>query len=368
MNLYKHEKYKRIVFVSRLSAIGDVMIATQAIAKLNKNGYYPVFITSHAIVDVALKIIGLNAFICYEKNKETLYYIDNNIVNMDFFINHINNINVSRKNIFVDLQKTSRSKRAYKFVKNNVGILIEKKYTVSKNSLYRICLILLSWIMFSQKKMKKKKNIIRVHDLQENLIKEIMKNDNENFIPLDEHEQITLLKEKNVFSKNIINYICLFPGASGFVKSWPKEKFRELIADILKNTDYSVVICGSQSEIYLGEYLNFPQNSRVHNLVNQTSLGKTIDIIAHSKYLVTNDSFAAHAADIFKIPASVIFGSTSPYFGFTPLFSKIFIEYENLACSPCTRHGKGNCRYKNLKCFQHIESKEVFEKIKKYKD
>lgn len=359
---YKQKNFERIVFVSRLTAIGDVIIASQAISKLIKNEYFPIFITSHTTKDIALKIIGLNAFICYEKNKDTHYYLNNLKVDEAIFIREITNINTSKKNIFIDLQKTSRSKRSYHFITNTIKFPIEKKYSVSKRIFYRIFLVVLSWLSFKQKKIIKKINIKRIHDIQESLIKKIVQNDKREFIKLESTDQITLIKGNNNFLKNI-NYISLFPGASGFIKSWPKEKFKEIIQQILKETDLSIAICGSQNEEYIGEYLNFPPNERVFNLINQTSLEETIDIIANSKYVVTNDSFAAHAADTFKIPASVIFGATSPQFGFTPIYPKISIEYENLSCSPCSRHGKGTCRYKNLKCLQDIDCKKIFEKI-----
>jgi heptosyltransferase II len=359
---HKQKIFERIVFVSRLTAIGDVIIASHAIAKLIKNGYFPVFIISHSTKDIALKIIGLHAFICYEKNKEIHYYLNGTNVNENTFIKAINSINTSKKNIFVDLQKTSRSKRSYLFIINTIKFPIEKKYSVSKKTFYRIFLVILSWLTFKQKKMSEKKNTKRIHDIQESLIKKIILNDKKEFLQLDTSEDPTLVKGNCNFFKDI-NYICLFPGASGFIKSWPKEKFKEIIQQILKETDLGIAICGSQNEEYIGEYLNFPSNARVLNLINQTSLEETIDIIANSKYVVTNDSFAAHAADTFKIPASVIFGATSPQFGFAPIYPKISIEYENLSCSPCSRHGKGNCRYKNLKCLQDIDCKKIFEKI-----
>lgn len=360
---HKQKIFERIVFVSRLTAIGDVIITSFTISKLIKNGYFPVFITSHMTKDIALKIIGLNAFICYEKNKEAHFYLSGQKVNENIFINSLNNISTHKKNIFIDLQKTSRSKRSYHFIINNLKIPIEKKYSVSKRTLYRIFLVIFAWFAYKQKKTKRINAIKRIHDLQESLIKKIILKDRNEFIQLDLSEQITLIKGKKSTLFKDTNYICLFPGASGFIKSWPKEKFKQVIYHVLEETNLNIVICGSQSEEYLGEYLNHPPHTRMINLVNRTTLEETIDIIANSKYIVTNDSFAAHAADTFKIPASVIFGATSPQFGFIPIYDGISIEYENLSCSPCSRHGKGNCRYKNLKCLQDIDYKKIFEKI-----
>ena len=363
---YNQKIFERIVFVSRLTAIGDAIIASHTISKLIKNNYFPIFITSHTNRDIALKILGLHAFICFEKDKEILYYLDGENVNETFFLNTIKTLKTFKKSIFIDLQKTSRSKRSYQFIINKIKFPIEKKYTVSKKTLFRLFLIILSWLTIKQKKSSKIVSPKRIHDIQETLIKKIISIDKKEYISLEKNNDFILKKGNTIFFNNT-NYICLFPGASGFIKSWPKEKFKEIIQYILKETDLNIAICGSKNEEYIGEYLDFPSHPRILNLINQTSLEETIDIIANSKYVVTNDSFAAHAADTFKIPASIIFGATSPQFGFAPIYSKISIEYENLSCSPCSRHGKGNCRFKNLKCLQDIDSKKIFEKINQFK-
>ncbi|APJ02821.1 glycosyltransferase family 9 protein [Silvanigrella aquatica] len=361
-----HKKtFERIVFVSRLSAIGDVIIASHTIAKLVKNEYFPVLITSPLTKDVALKIVGLNLFICYQKNTTPEFYIHGIKTDEKTFLNTLNNTVTKQKNIFIDLQKTARSKRSFKFLTKNLKIKFEKNYCVSKRSLYRFFLVFLSWLTFKQIKINKKNNVFRIHDIQENIIRKITKKDNKIFLSLNTNETQTLHKENSYYFENQ-KYICLFPGASGFIKSWPKEKFREIIKNILQETQLNIVICGSSNEKFIGEYLDFPANKRVLNLIDKTSLNETINVIANSKYVITNDSFAAHAADALHIPASVLFGATSPYFGFVPVFNKIHISYENLSCSPCSRHGKGSCRFKNLKCLQEIDSKKIFEKINTY--
>ena len=62
--------YERIIFINRLSAIGDVIISSHTVVKLIINGYFPVFITSHSTKDIALRINGLQAFICHQKGKK----------------------------------------------------------------------------------------------------------------------------------------------------------------------------------------------------------------------------------------------------------------------------------------------------------
>lgn len=353
--------YERIVFITRLSAIGDVIIASHTISKLILNGYFPVFITSHTTKDIALSINGLEAFICYQKDLNDTYYIKGTEVKKDVFIQEINKIKSLKKNIYIDLQKTSRSKRAYKFLTKNLNIKIEDKFTIPKMTFYRLILIIFAFFTLKQKIRENKPKLNRIQNIQESLIKKIILADKNDYKNRD-NNYITLKNDQPYFNDSS-DYICIFPGASGFIKTWPKEKFRELIEKIIKQSNYKIIICGLINEIYLGEYLDFPKNSRILNLVNKTTLTETLNIISHSKYIVTNDSFAAHGADAFRIPASILFGSTTPSFGFIPIYHKISIEYINLSCSPCSRHGKGNCRFKNLKCFQDIDTQSVFNNI-----
>jgi ADP-heptose:LPS heptosyltransferase len=361
--ILEQKKYERIVFVIRLSAIGDVIIASHAILKLIQNNYYPILVTSSLTKEIAERILNLNDYICLENKKNLTYFINKKETNKAEFEKHLKKINTHKNNILLDLQKTLRSKKALKLINKKLNLKIEQKYSVSKRTFYRTFLIMIRYLYFKQKKIKTKITIKRIHDLQEETIVRIIKDDKKIYFKTENKSILTLIKKDSLLSKKI-NYICFFPGASGFIKTWPKEKFRELADILLQKTNLNIVICGlSENEEFIGNYISYLKQDRIINLVNKTSLSQTLDIISQAKYIVTNDSFAAHAADAYQIPATVIFGATSPHFGFVPLFKNILIEYENLACSPCSRHGKGHCRYQNLKCLQLIESKKVFKNI-----
>ncbi|WP_397600109.1 glycosyltransferase family 9 protein, partial [Silvanigrella sp.] len=259
--------YERIIFITRLSAIGDVIISSHTIVKLIINGYYPVFITSHSTKDIALRINGLDAFICHQKGKNNLYYFKGNEVDEKSFLENINNLKTLKKHLYVDLQKTSRSKRALKFITNDLNINFEKKYFISKMTLYRFLLVILSYFSFKKKIKDKKLKFNRIHETQEKLVKKIILKDKNFYTELNKNHYI--LKNNNSFFKNNFDYITIFPGASGFIKAWPKEKFRELIQKIINQTNYHIIICGLTNEIYLGEYLDYPQQTRIINLVNK---------------------------------------------------------------------------------------------------
>ena len=205
--------FERIIFITRLSAIGDVIISSHTIVKLIINGYFPVFITSHSTKDIALRINGLQAFICHQKGKKNLYYFKGNEVNEKSFLENINSLKTLKKH--------------------------------------------LSYFSFKQKVKDNKLKFNRIHEIQEKLIKNIILKDKNSYEKLNKNHII--LQNNNSFFNNKFDYIAIFPGASGFIKTWPKEKFRELIQKIVNQTNYHIIICGLTNEIYLGEYLDYPQ-------------------------------------------------------------------------------------------------------------
>ncbi|WP_186645418.1 glycosyltransferase family 9 protein [Fluviispira vulneris] len=358
-------QFERIVYITRMTAIGDVIIASRVITKLKANGYFPILVTSLATEEIARRMHDLNAYICIDKDNDIKYYYDSKILIKEHFCQKINSIKTIKDRIIIDLQRTRRSKRAKKLLKKELHLFFENTFFVEKRTFFRLFLIVLAYFSFEQKRRNKIKEIIRIHDLQDDLVNRVLKIDNVNIKKPDNFDYTLLSFNKN-FHLPLKNYICIFPGASGFIKMWPKENFRELIQLIISHSDNNIIICGGKSEEFIGEYLAYPKNKRVLNLVNKTSLGETLDLIAHANYIISNDSFAGHAADIYKRPATVIFGATSPNFGFVPLFKNITLEYENISCSPCTRHGKSDCYYKNLKCLKDISPTTVLQKMKNY--
>ena len=352
----------RIVFVTRLSAIGDVIMTSRALQLLFANGYFPILVTSESTKEIAQFVPQLTSVITIEKNQPPKYFNKSlQTLESNVFAQHLASVKAEKAPIFLDLQKTSRSKRARKILSKSY--YFEKTYTVPKRTLWRIFLIFLSYLFFSQRKKSKKLDVQKIENIKnihEDIIIKIVKQDGKLFNSTYSHEFLPLVQTVKL---NTPPYLCIFPGASSFIKMWPKENYQSLIKLILEKTNLNIVLLGGQEEVWLGEFFDFPKNTRVQNAICQTNLTETLNYIAHSKYVVTNDSFPVHAAEAFRIPATVFFGSTSPQFGFAPKAQSISIEYANLACSPCTRHGKRECRFRNLKCLTSLTAEDVIKNI-----
>jgi len=94
---HKNYIYERMVFISRQSAIGDVIIASHAVLKLIINGYFPVFVTSHLTKDIALCMNGLKAIICHQTGKNNVYYFNGTEVTENHFIQKLSEIKTKNK-------------------------------------------------------------------------------------------------------------------------------------------------------------------------------------------------------------------------------------------------------------------------------
>jgi heptosyltransferase-2 len=149
-------------------------------------------------------------------------------------------------------------------------------------------------------------------------------------------------------------YAVVVPGASyGPAKSWPAEKYRELVRRLSMET--FVVLAGAGPERALCAAVA-DGLAGVANLAGQTSLGEFMALLGGAGVVVANDSGAPHLAASLGVPVVVIFGSTSPRWT-SPLGESVRVVYEPVHCSPCFRK---RCPTR-LECFEAVSAERVFE-------
>jgi len=127
-------------------------------------------------------------------------------------------------------------------------------------------------------------------------------------------------------------YVVVVPGATfGPTKSWPREKYRDLVTMMSK--DVPVVMAGSAAERELCEWISNGVPG-VFNLAGETDLATLFGILEGALTVVANDSGVPHAAASIGTSVVVIFGSTSPTWT-RPLGSHVDVVREPVHCSPC---------------------------------
>ncbi len=158
-------------------------------------------------------------------------------------------------------------------------------------------------------------------------------------------------------------YIVLAPSASFAPKRWPVASFVELTRILLAETPYHLVILAGPEDSFCDAF-GALASERLHNLQGKTSLGQSMDILAHATLCVGNDSGMNHIAEAAGVPCLTIFGPTDPRFGFAPHGTKSRFLAKEMFCRPCSTTGKYACYRDRHYCMEEISVAEVRETIR----
>lgn len=111
------------------------------------------------------------------------------------------------------------------------------------------------------------------------------------------------------------NYAVLAPTSRWRSKRWPIERWAELVSPLLLRGFDHVVLIGGPNELSQVSPIvptGDTANSPLLSLVDQTTLGQTMAIIANAGLVVANDSAPLHMAVGFHRPCVGLFGPTDP--------------------------------------------------------
>ena len=149
--------------------------------------------------------------------------------------------------------------------------------------------------------------------------------------------------------------VVLHPFATHPDKEWPREHWR-VLAQLLEEAGYSWLVIGRNEEPV------FPGDRR--DLTGATDLRATCGVLAACDVLVTNDSGPMHLATGVGLPVVALFGPTSRAWGFFPQgpLDRV-LERTDLACRPCSLHGRGRCA-NDRACLAAIPPRQVLDAVR----
>ena len=106
------------------------------------------------------------------------------------------------------------------------------------------------------------------------------------------------------------------PGAEfGPSKKWPAQYFSEVAKEYVSR-GWNVICFGSKNDTETGRKLEtfngLGDENKFYNLIGMTSLVDVVDLLAHCKRVVTNDSGLMHVAAAVKTPLVALYGPSSP--------------------------------------------------------
>jgi lipopolysaccharide heptosyltransferase II len=156
-------------------------------------------------------------------------------------------------------------------------------------------------------------------------------------------------------------------GELAIERRWPKERFEELIKNILtRYRRVAVVLIGSKSEEpYVRSLEERLKNRRVVNLAGKINLAQLQLLFEKTSLFITNDSGPNHIAALVKTKTICFFGPETPK-RYGPLNENSTVIYKKIRCSPCMNmkdRKKVKCS-SNAKCIRDITVNDVFKKVK----
>jgi len=155
-------------------------------------------------------------------------------------------------------------------------------------------------------------------------------------------------------------YICIAPSSVWFTKQFPAEKWVELVNQAPRQ--YRIYLLGAPGDNELGEHIaSGSLHGNVTNLCGKLGFLQSAALMEGAAMSYTNDSAPLHMASAMNAPATAVFCSTVPAFGFGPLRSngKVVEIQERLYCRPCGLHGHRTCPEGHFRCAKEITNDQL---------
>ncbi|HEX7026990.1 MAG TPA: lipopolysaccharide heptosyltransferase II [Gammaproteobacteria bacterium] len=153
--------------------------------------------------------------------------------------------------------------------------------------------------------------------------------------------------------------ISIMPGAEyGPAKQWPVEYYAELVKRFARQGVQSWLLGSSKDRETADNIVRLAGGKGV-NLCGRTTLPDAVDLIAHTRLAVSNDSGLMHIAAAVNCPVVAIYGSSSPAYT-PPLSDRAIVMYRGIDCSPCFQR---QCPYGHYRCLKEITVSDVIQSV-----
>ena len=202
-----------------------------------------------------------------------------------------------------------------------------------------------------------------------------IKEDRPSWSPLQLHAEEEIVKK--YFSPN--ERICLISPCSSqrygdkYNRSWPVEKYIEIIRYLSENTGFRVIVSGGRSPIetrYSEQFDNASFQNNVVNLIGKTSIREMAALVKLSDLVISPDSGPAHVSTVMGTPVIGLYAMSNPersgpYNSKTLVvnkYTKTLAKYYKISLDK-VKWGK---KVKNPRAMDMIEVIDVCEKIEQF--
>lgn len=149
-------------------------------------------------------------------------------------------------------------------------------------------------------------------------------------------------------------------------RSWPKDKWIDLIKIILRETNLDIYLAGSSNEQnYFREF--HPLDKRVKDISGLTTIPELISMMKNAHYVVATDSGSAHVAGAVCKNVVCIHGPTNHYQSspYQTYKNNVKVATLGLECSPCYDTDIIKKCQKNI-CMHDLSADLVFNLINEF--
>ena len=154
--------------------------------------------------------------------------------------------------------------------------------------------------------------------------------------------------------------IVLAPGAGRATKRWRPEGFAEVAVHFFKR-GCRVVLAGGFGDRGICDTINRMAGGKLYNVSGACSLTETAALLDMADLMITNDTGVMHMASALGKKVVALFGPTSRQLGFYPFRTDATVVERPLTCRPCSYHGTEKCPKGHFRCMKEIQSADVID-------
>lgn len=141
------------------------------------------------------------------------------------------------------------------------------------------------------------------------------------------------------------------------LKTWPLERFVDVVNRLAANYDCSFCVVGTPSDHEYAQELTQATQQPIVNLCGKTNLIDLAALIKNVDLFLTVDTGAAHIAATVDVPIVIVYGCTSPK-RWHPLSDKAVTLYSEEPCRPC-KASPEDCP--TPECLHNVTTEEVLQ-------
>lgn len=157
--------------------------------------------------------------------------------------------------------------------------------------------------------------------------------------------------------------IGIVPSSNHFTKTYPAEKYIELI-NLFDKNKYSFCLFGKGKDKQNIDLITADTGENVVDLCDKLNIHELAEAMKLCSLIVSGDTGPMHIAEALNIPLIMLAGSSVKEFGFYPQNQNaIVMERDGLSCRPCSHIGRSYCPKGHFKCMNDLTPAAVSAKM-----